>query len=63
MPEPAIAPSSGLKRTGDGAAVDLTIVRPAAAAPPRRLEQVEQHRRPASRARVTIENMVNAGSS
>jgi hypothetical protein len=26
------------------AAVDLTIVRPAAAAPPRRLEQVEQHR-------------------
>ena len=28
----------------DGAAVDLTIVRPAAAAPPRRLEQVEQHR-------------------
>ena len=30
--------------TLDGAAVDLSIVRPAAAAPPRRLEQVEQHR-------------------
>ena len=34
----------GVGRTGftnlDGAAVDLTIVRPAAAAPPRRLEQV-----------------------
>jgi hypothetical protein len=31
-----------LKRNGDGAAGDLTIVRPAAAAPPRRPEQVEQ---------------------
>ena len=28
------------KGIGDGAAVDLTIVRPAAAAPPSRLEQV-----------------------
>ena len=29
---------------GDGAAGDLSIVRPAAAAPPRRPEPVEQHR-------------------
>jgi len=35
----------------DGAAVDLTIVRPAAAAPPRRLEPVEQHRAAQPRAR------------
>ena len=40
-----------LKRTGDGAAGDLTIVRPAAAAPPRRLEQVEPHRAAQPRAR------------
>jgi hypothetical protein len=43
-----------LKRTGDGAAGDLTIVRPAAAAPPRRPEQVEQvgrHRAAEPRAR------------
>src|SRR6202162_171796 len=43
---PSSAPESAnnnpLKRTGDGAAGDLTIVRPAAAAPPRRPEQVEQ---------------------
>jgi len=31
-------------KIGDGAAGDLTSVRPAAAAPPRRPEQVEQHR-------------------
>ena len=36
----ARAPSSPPTRFLDGAAVDLTIVRPAAAAPPRRLEQV-----------------------
>src|ERR1700720_3661204 len=43
---PSSAPESAnnnpLKRTGDGAAGDLPIVRPAAAAPPRRPEQVEQ---------------------
>ena len=39
---PESANNNPLKRTGDGAAGDLTIVRPAAAAPPRRPEQVEQ---------------------
>jgi hypothetical protein len=42
------------KGIGDGAAGDLTIVRPAAAAPPRRPEQVEQvgrHRAAQPRAR------------
>src|SRR5580704_2178689 len=38
------ANNNPLKRTGDGAAGDLTIVRPAAAAPPRRPEQVDRHR-------------------
>jgi hypothetical protein len=37
---------------GDGADVDLTIVRPAAAAPPRRLEQVGLIAPRPSRARV-----------
>jgi hypothetical protein len=41
------------KGIGDGAAGDLTIVRPAAAAPPRRPEQVGRHRaaQPLARAR------------
>ena len=36
----SIANNNPLKRSGDGAAGDLTIARPAAAAPPRRPEQV-----------------------
>jgi hypothetical protein len=43
-PEPESANNNSLKRKGAGTAGDLTIVRPAAAAPPRRPEQVEQHR-------------------
>ena len=43
---PASAPNRNItkKGIGDGAAGDLTIVRPAAAAPPRRPEQVEMRR-------------------
>jgi hypothetical protein len=45
---PSVAPPTRTgnheKGIGDGAAGDLTIVRPAAAAPPSRPEQVEQHR-------------------
>jgi hypothetical protein len=37
-PEPESANNNPLKRNGDGAAGDLTIVRPAVAAPPRRPE-------------------------
>jgi len=40
-PEPESANNNPLKRTGDGAAGDLTIVRPAAAAP---AQAVGQHR-------------------
>jgi hypothetical protein len=43
-PEPESANNNPLKRNGDGAAGDITIVRPAAAAPPRRPEQVEMRR-------------------
>ena len=43
-PEPESANNNLLKRNGDGVAGDLTLVRPAAAASPRRPEQVEQHR-------------------
>jgi hypothetical protein len=62
---PESANNNSLKRRGDGAAGDLTIVRPAAAGPPRRPEQVEQvgrHRaaQPRACARVTTESMVNA---
>ena len=63
-PSSIVAPNRNnpLKRNGDGAAGDLTIVRPAAAAPPRRPEQVESaSRRPASRARVTTTKVVNGG--
>src|ERR1700686_538312 len=37
-------PEINKPKLGDGAAGDLAIVRPAAAAPPRRPEPVEQHR-------------------
>ncbi len=52
--------TSRQKTTGDGAAGDLSIIRPAAAAPPRWIEQVEQHRAAQLRARVTAAKMVNA---
>jgi hypothetical protein len=48
------------KGIGDGAAGDLTIVRPAAAAPTKPIEQVEQHRAAQPRARVGAANMTNS---
>jgi len=53
--EPESLNDNPLKRNSDGAAGDLTIVRLAAAAPPRRPEHVEQvgrHRAAQARARV-----------
>jgi hypothetical protein len=58
-PEPESANNNLLRRKGAGAAGDLTIVRPAAAAPPRRPEQVEQHRAAQPRARETTMKVVN----
>ena len=46
------------RKIGDGAAVDLTIVRPAAAAPPRRLAQVELIAARPSRAREIRANRI-----
>jgi transposase len=45
------SPRTGNHEKGIGAAGDLTIVRPAAAAPPRRPEQVGRHRAAQPRAR------------